>query len=70
MNHSMSNRPGHIPVDPDTPERKDPIHQPHKEDHPGPDNHDDELPGDDEETDAEPWWMRTRLTAIAALRRV
>lgn len=52
----MSVLPHQNPVEPDTPEPKDPIHQPHKQDHPGPDNKDDELPEDDEDTDSEPWW--------------
>lgn len=64
----MPNRPGHLPVDPDTPDRKDPIHQPRKEDHPGADNQDDELPEDDEDTDSEPWWMNSGFKAGAAPR--
>lgn len=49
--------PGHKPVEPDTPDSRDPIHHPAKEDHPGPDNKDDELPEDEEDTDPDPWWM-------------
>lgn len=52
--------PHQIPVEPDTPDQKDPIHQPPKHDHPGPDNKDDEFPeeDDDEDNGADPWWMR------------
>lgn len=53
----MAVLPHQNPVEPDTPEQKDPIHQPHTHRHPTPEGKDDELPEDDEDTDAEPWWM-------------
>lgn len=56
---SMPVTPSHNPVEPDTPNQKDPIHHPHRQDHPEPDHRDDEFPEseEDEDTDSDPWWM-------------
>jgi len=52
--------PGHQPIEPDTPNPRDPIHHPHKPDHPFHDEREEEGidPDDDEDTGADPWWMR------------
>lgn len=52
--------PGHQPTEPDTPTpQKDPIHHPHKPDHPFHDEREDEgmETDDDEDTASDPWWM-------------
>lgn len=53
----MTVLPHQNPVEPDSPEQRDPIHHPHRQDHPGPDDKDDELPEEEEDTDSDPWWM-------------
>ena len=51
--------PGRQPIEPDTPNPQDPIHQPRKPDHPVHDEREEEgIDTDDEEdTGADPWWM-------------
>ncbi|WP_310494737.1 hypothetical protein [Dechloromonas sp.] len=55
----MAISPGHQPIEPDTPNPKDPIHHPHKPDHPFHDEREEEgiETDDDEDTGANPWWM-------------
>lgn len=56
----MPNSPGHQPIDPDTPNpQKDPIHHPHKPDHPFHDEREEEgiETDEDEDTRSDPWWM-------------
>ena len=53
----MPTTPGHHPVEPDTPDQKEPLHHPHKQDHPGPDDADEEWDEDEKDSCAEPWWM-------------
>jgi len=54
----MPTSPGHQPIEPDTPNPKDPIHHPHKPDHPFHDEREDGIEtGDDEDTESDPWWM-------------
>lgn len=43
--------PHQNPVEPDTPTQRDPIHHPHKQGHPGPDERDFDLPEPDDEMD-------------------
>ncbi len=56
----MPTLPGHHPIEPDTPNPKDPIHHPHKPDHPFHDEREEEgiETDDDEDTGSNPWWMR------------
>lgn len=52
----MLKPPGHQPTEPDTSNAKDPIHHPHRPDHPFQDEREEEIEMD-EDTGADPWWM-------------
>ncbi len=55
----MPTSPGRQPIEPDTPNPKDPIHHPHKPDHPFHNERAEEgiETDDDEDTGSDPWWM-------------
>ena len=54
----MPTLPGRQPIEPDTPNPKDPIHHPHKSDHPFRDQREENgFDTDDEDAGSEPWWM-------------
>jgi len=55
----MPTSPGRQPIEPDTPNPKDPIHHPLKPDHPFHDEREEEgvETDDDEDTASDPWWI-------------
>lgn len=55
----MPTSPGRQPIEPDTPNPRDPIHNPNKPDHPFHDEREEEgiATDDDEDTGSDPWWM-------------